>query len=88
MAKVMEEKETRKKLLAHARRIGAEEDLKQLFDKWDRLLALAPPNEKEDISKMGILDIQMLLDITNTPDFEGLTVNGKVVMPSKKKFVE
>jgi hypothetical protein len=44
MKKLMTEKETRDKLFRHARRIGAEGDLQNLFDKWDRAIALAPPS--------------------------------------------
>ena len=40
MKKKLTEKDTRKKLLDHAKRIGAEEDLKNLFNKWDRAIAL------------------------------------------------
>jgi hypothetical protein len=81
MAKTMKEKETRDKILAHAKRIGAYYDLINVFDKWDRALALAPESEKEDMSKLAILEVQALLDIHGE---DGLTVDGKIVIPRKE----
>jgi len=78
----MTEKETRNKLMRHAARIGAEEDLRELFGKWDRVIALAPPSEKEEMSKMAILEVQSLLDIRAQ---EGLTINNEIVLPKKNK---
>lgn len=84
MSKAKTEEETRSGLLRHARRIGAEEDLLHLFDKWDRLIALAPPSEKKEMSHMAILEVQMLLDI-HAEENDGLTIDGKVVVPAKPK---
>lgn len=75
--KPMLEKETRDKLIAHAKRIGAVEDLQNLFDRWDRAIALAPPSEKGEMSKLAILEVQRLLDIHAE---DGLTINGEVVV--------
>lgn len=75
--KPMEESETRKKIMDHARRIGAEKDLQNVFDKWDRAIALAPPSEKGEMSKLAILEVQRLLDIHAE---DGLTVNGETVI--------
>ena len=72
----MVEKETRDKLMEHAKRIGAVEDLQNLFDRWDRAIALAPPGEKGEMSKLAILEVQRLLDIHAE---DGLTINGEVV---------
>jgi hypothetical protein len=75
--KPMTENETRSKLLRHARRIGAGEDLQNLFHKWDTAIALAPPSEKEDMSKMAILEVQALLDIHAE---DGLTINDEIII--------
>jgi len=83
--KPMVEKETRDKLMEHARRIGAVEDLQNLFDRWDRAIALAPPGEKGEMAKLAILEVQRLLDIHAE---DGLTVNGETVVEksSRKDF--
>ena len=78
------EEQVRKDLMAHAKRIGAAEDLKHLFEKWDRAIALAPPKEKEEMSKIAILEVQSLLDIHGE---DGLTINDEVIIaPTEKKF--
>jgi hypothetical protein len=74
------EKETRERLMEHARRIGATEDLQELFNKWDRAIALAPSSEKDEMSKLAILEVQSLLDIHAE---EGLTINDEVIIPIK-----
>lgn len=84
MSKPLTEQETRQKLLRFARRIGAEADLQHVFDKWDRLIALAPPSERKEMSKMAILEVQSLLDI-HAEENDGLTIDGKVVVPAKPK---
>ncbi len=76
------EEKTRKGLLNFAKRIGAEEDLKDLFAKWDRAIALAPQNEKTDMSRAAILEVQSLLDIYPT---DGLTINNEIVIPENQK---
>jgi hypothetical protein len=76
------EKQTRYWLMEHARRIGAAKDLQDLFDKWDRTIALAPENEKDDMSKLAILQVQALLDI-HAEEGDGLTINNEVVIPAK-----
>lgn len=84
MGKTLTEKETRQRLLKFARRIGAEADLQNLYDKWDRLIALAPPSEKTEMSKMAILEVQSLLDI-HAEDHDGLAINGEVIIPPKRQ---
>ena len=73
------EKQTRYWLMKHAKSIGAEKDLQDLFNKWDRAIMLAPNSEKEDMSKLAILQVQSLLDIRAE---DGLTINGKVIIPA------
>lgn len=74
------ERGVRAGLFEYARSCGAERDLQELFDKWDRAIALAPQSEKTDMSRMAILEVQALLDIHPA---DGLTINGEVVIPAK-----
>lgn len=76
------EKQTRYWLIEHAKRIGAAHDLQDLFDKWDRAIAFAPQSEKEDMSKLAILQVQALLDI-HAEEGDGLTINNEIVIPAK-----
>lgn len=80
--KIKSEKEMREGLLRYAKKIGAEEDLKHLFSKWDRLIALAPPSEKQEMAQAAVLEVQNFLDI-HSEDHNGLTVDGKVVIAPK-----
>ena len=77
------EQTVRRELLAFAKRIGAVEELQHLFDKWDRAMALAPPSEKKEMSKMAILEVQSFLDI-HAEDHDGLTIDGEIIIPSKE----
>lgn len=56
------ERETRKRLLTHARLLGFEKDMLLLFAKYDRLLRNCT-NEQErlDISKLGAVEVYRLL---------------------------
>lgn len=60
--KVLSEKETRRRLLTHARSLGFEKDMLLLFMKYDKLLKNCT-NEKEisDISKLGAIETYRLL---------------------------
>lgn len=75
------EEKVRKELMNFAKRIGATEDLQHLFDKWDRAIALAPPSEKKEMSKIAILEVQSLLDIHAE---DGLTIDGDIIIPQKE----
>ena len=79
--KIDPEKATRRGFIEYARLIGAEEELKKLFHKWDTLMALAPADERAEMSKMGILEIQELLLGNYVQD--GLTINGEIVVKAK-----
>lgn len=83
MTKTKNEKETRYWLFEHAKRIGAERDLQDLFDKWDRAIALAPESEKVDMSRTAILQVQKLLDIHGE---DGLTINGEIIIAPVPKI--
>jgi hypothetical protein len=60
--KILQEQETRKRLLTHARMIGCEKDMLILFAKYDKLLRNCT-NEKEraDIGKLGAYSVYKLL---------------------------
>ena len=73
--KILDEKETRKKMISFARQMGSEKELLLLFAKYDNLLRNCS-NEKErrDIGKLGALEIFKLLGGRGE-----LTVNGQLV---------
>lgn len=60
--KVLDERETRKRLLTHARMLGCEKDMMLLFVKYDKLMKNCS-NEKEraDIAKLGVFEMYRLL---------------------------
>ena len=60
--KVLEERETRRRLLSHARLNGVERDMLLLFAKYDKLMRNCT-NEKEraDIAKLGAVETYQLL---------------------------
>jgi len=72
------EAKVREGLMTHARRIGAQDDLQHLFEKWDRAIALAPNSEKVEMSRAAILEVQSLLDIHAK---DGLTINKEIIIP-------
>ena len=62
-----------------AKRIGAEEDLTNLFKKWDKIISEIPLNkinERADAAKFAILEVQSLLGIESK---EGIMINDKLV---------
>lgn len=60
--KVLSEKETRKRLLAHAKMIGCEYEMKEMFKKTDLLISKCTnQKEMEDIKKLGAIAIYRLL---------------------------
>lgn len=60
--KVLEERETRRRLLTHARMIGCEKDMLLLFAKYDKLMRNCTNNkEREDIAKLGAVETYRLL---------------------------
>jgi hypothetical protein len=60
--KVLTERETRRRLLTHARMVGCEKDMLLIFAKYDKLMKNCT-NEKErlDISQLGAVDVYKLL---------------------------
>lgn len=60
--KVLSERETRKKLLNHARMVGCEKDMMLIFAKYDKLLRnCTNDKEREDIGKLGAVEVYYLL---------------------------
>lgn len=81
--RIKSEQKVRSELTAYAKTIGALEDLEQLFHKWDTAIALAPADERKDMARMAILEVQSLLDIYPN---SGLTIGDEVVIkPSEEK---
>lgn len=72
----------RRELMDYAKIIGADVELGMIFDKWDKAINSAPPNEKEDMAVMAILEINNFLGIV---PIEGMTINGKVIVPPSNK---
>lgn len=60
--KVLEERETRRRLLTHARMIGCEKDMLLLFAKYDKLMRnCTNDQERADIAKLGAVETYRLL---------------------------
>lgn len=60
--KVMSEQETRKKILTHARILGFEKEMLQLFDKYDKILRnCTNEQERKDIGKLAAVEVYTLL---------------------------
>lgn len=77
--KILEERETRKRLLNHARTLGFEKDMLILFAKYDKLLRnCTNDKERSDIAKLGAVETYKLLGGGGE-----LYVNGQLVMKDK-----
>jgi len=76
------ERETRKKLLTHARLVGCEKDMLLIFAKFDKLMRNCA-NEKErlDIGKLGAEAVYTLLGRGGQ-----LFINGELVCDDEKKY--
>lgn len=78
MSKIKSEKESRERLLAWARKYGAEAELMKIFARYDDLLRGAKtPEEREAIQMMGAVEVHSFFG-GNSPD-ASLVVNGKQV---------
>ena len=74
--KVVEEKETRKRFLLTAKEMGCEKEMFMLFAIYDNLLRnCTNSKEREDISKLGVLEVYRLLGGGGE-----LYVNGELVV--------
>ena len=60
--RVLEERETRKRFLTHARERGCEREMLILFAKYDGLMRnCTNQKEREDMRKLGALEVYRLL---------------------------
>ena len=60
--KILSERETRSRLLKHARMLGCEKDMLIIFAKYDKLLRnCSNEQERIDIGKMGSVEIYKIL---------------------------
>lgn len=60
--KVLKERETRRRLLTHARSVGCEKEMLLIFAKYDNLLRnCSNDRERADISKLGAVEVYNLL---------------------------
>lgn len=77
---VMEEDETRKRLLNQARRAGCEQDMLKIFAKYDYLMRnCTNQKEREDMGKLGAFEVYSLLDRGGK-----LYVDGQLVYDDEK----
>lgn len=74
--KVLDERETRRRLLTHARMVGCEKDMMLLFAKYDKLMKNCKNfQERADIAKLGCAEMYKLLGGGGE-----LYVNGQLVI--------
>jgi hypothetical protein len=60
--KILEERETRRRLLTHARMMGCERDMLLVFAKYDKLMRnCTNDKERADMAKMGVVEMYRLL---------------------------
>jgi len=75
---VKSEKETRKRFLSYARRIGSEKEMLQLFAKVDGMLRnCADENERKNIAKIFVVEAIRLL---GDNDLSGITIDGQLLI--------
>jgi len=79
--KILDEHETRKRLLKHARVVGCERDMLILFAKCDKQMKLCTnEQEKKDIGKMFCVEVFNLIDSGGQ-----LYVDGQLVCDNSNK---
>jgi len=73
---VLSERETRRRLLTHARLVGCEKDMLLIFAKYDKLMRnCTNEKEKSDISQLGAVEVYKLLGGGGE-----LVINGQLVV--------
>ena len=87
--KILDEKETRRRIMNFARSLGCEKELYQLLVKWDNKMRLCGnEEERKHMSELGNVEIFLLLKSAKHMGGEStdakLVVNGKVVYSDKK----
>lgn len=76
--KVLDERQTRKKLFDRAKSLGIEKDLTIIFNKYDNLMRNCPDEkERADIGKLGAFEVYNLFNRGGE-----LYINGKLVHKS------
>lgn len=74
--KIMPEDETRRKILFKARQLGCEKEIRIIFNKIDGLMRnCTNPAEREDIGKLGALEVFQMLDL-----YGKMYVNNKLII--------
>jgi len=78
--KIYDEKETRRRLLVTAERLGCKQDILAIMQKYDRALArCTSENERQHIAAMGAAEIYNYLGCKG-----GLSVNFNQIIPAKE----
>lgn len=76
--KILSEKETRKRILNTAKRLGCEKDVMQIFDKYDRALKnCTNEQERKHIAICGAAELHNFFYCKGN-----LVVNGKEIIPA------
>jgi len=77
--KVLDERESRRRLLTHARMLGCERDMMMLFIKYDKLMRnCSDDKERQDMAKVGVIEMYRLLGGSGE-----LVINGELVCNDK-----
>jgi hypothetical protein len=85
---IPDEEKTRKGLLRFAEKSGGPEAVKELrilLDKWDAVMRLAPPDERQQMAEMAILEVDHLLCI-HSELRDGLTIDGRIIFPGNPEW--
>jgi hypothetical protein len=75
MARVIPEKESRRRIILLAQQHGTEEAVLKLFDRYDRLMSdCKTAQEREALAAMGVMELSKSIFC----DLEPLEINGKI----------
>lgn len=82
---VVDERDYRRKLISVSRVLGCEQDLLQIFAKYDALLKNCK-NQKEAqaIGAMGVMEVSRLIDNGYVGLGGNITINGQVALDDSK----
>ncbi len=73
--KILNEKETRQKLIARARSLGIERDLLTILNKYDNLIRNCPDEkERKDMGKLGAYEVYNLFNKGGSLYVDGMLV--------------
>lgn len=80
--KPLSEAETRAKLYSLARWLGCDVELRQIFDRYDRLMKnCTDPNEKKQMSVMANVEVHRLFNFR-----DALVVSGQMILPADPDY--